>query len=150
MVDEDQTNNQSTATSHAAQEAGGRSSRGPEYGTGGEPQVPVPPYDDLRGEPGENTAPKAFDASNAPEPGPDVPVSDEERHGMSPTDIDPEPPLGVGISRGGRAEDQAPDHDQPTKGAGRPFGRAGDDDSDDRDGPIDPRSPDLQTGDQGG
>jgi hypothetical protein len=150
MVDEDQTNSRSTDTSHADQAPGGRSSRGPEYGTGGEPQVPVPPYDDLRGEPGENTAPTAFDASNAPEPGPAAPVSDEERHGMSPTDTNPEPPLGVGISRGGRAEDQAPDRDEPTKGAGRPFGRAGDDDSEDRDGPIDPRSPDLQTGDQGG
>ena len=26
--------------------------RGPEFGTGGEPQVPVPPYDDERGAPG--------------------------------------------------------------------------------------------------
>jgi hypothetical protein len=152
MVDEDQTTDRSTAASHADQAPGGRSSRGPEYGTGGEPQVPVPPYDDLRGEPGENTAPKAFDASDAPDPGPQPPVSDEERHGMSPTDTDPEPPLGVGVSRGGRAEDQAPDTDHPTKGADRPVGRAGDGDPDDaeRNSPIDPRSPHLQAGDQGG
>lgn len=150
MVDEDPANDQPTATSHADQAPGGHSSRGPEYGKGGEPQVPVPPYDDLRGQPGENTAPKAFDATNAPDPGPRPPVSDEERHGMSPTDTDPEPPLGVGVSRGGRAEEQAPDRDEPTKGAGRPYGRASDDGSDDGDGPIDPRSPDLQTGDQGG
>jgi hypothetical protein len=115
----------------------------------GEPQVPVPPYDDLRGEPAENTAPTAFDASNAPPRGPDVPVSEEERAGMSSTDMDPEPPLGVGESRGGRAEDLAPDRDDVgTKGpSGRPFGRAAEDEVDDS-GPTD--SPALQSGDQGG
>lgn len=54
---------------------------------------------------------KAFDARNAPEPGPDRPISDEERAGTSPVDLNPEPALGVGTSRGGRAEDQAPDRD---------------------------------------
>ncbi|HWM06019.1 MAG TPA: hypothetical protein VNP92_27060 [Actinophytocola sp.] len=152
MADQDQTKGGSTATSAAQQAPGGRSSRGPEYGTGGEPQVPVPPYDELRGEPGENTAPQAFDAANAPEPGPEPPVSDEERRGMSAADVDPEPPLGVGVSRGGRAEDLAPDRDEPTTGAGRPVGRAAEDDSEGvhSQGATDPRAPDLQGGDQGG
>lgn len=54
---------------------------------------------------------KAFDARNAPEPGPDRPISDEEQAGTSPVDMNPEPALDVGNSRGGRAEDQAPDRD---------------------------------------
>jgi len=152
MADQDQTKGGSTATSASQQAPGGRSSRGPEYGTGGEPQVPVPPYDELRGEPGKNTAPQAFDAANAPEAGPEPPVSDEERRGMSATDVDPEPPLGVGVSRGGRAEDLAPDRDQPTRGAGRPVGRAAEDDSESvhSQDATDPQAPDLQGGDQGG
>ena len=113
-------------TSHSEQAPGGSSSRGPEFGTGGEPQVPVPPYDDERGEPGENTATKAYDASHAPAPGPGSEVSAEERSGVTGTETDPEPALGVGTSRGGRAEDLAPDRDDVgTKGpSGRPGGRA--------------------------
>jgi hypothetical protein len=148
MVNDDQRDLEH-GTSHADQAPGGGSSRGPEFGTGGEPQVPAPPYDEFRGEPGENTAPKAFDASNAPPPRPDVPKSAEERTGMSSTDMDPEPPLGVGESRGGRAEDLAPDRDDvATKGpSGRPVGRAAEDDAD-RSGATD--TPALQSGDQGG
>ncbi|WP_232664586.1 hypothetical protein [Pseudonocardia sp. TRM90224] len=105
------------------------------------PQVPVPPYDEERGAPGENTAPKAFDAPNAPEPGAAPEVSDEERGGVSATDTEPEPALGVGESRGGRAEDQAPDRDDvDTKGADRPVGRTTEEDTEGR----------LEPGDQGG
>lgn len=141
-------------TSHAQQAPGGSASRGPEFGTGGEPQVPVPPYDEERGEPGENTAVKAYDADAAAAPGSGAAVSDEERAGMSGTETDPEPPLGVGRSRGGRAEDTAPDRDDVgTKGAAeRPVGRAAEDDADSvgRQGPVDDDAPNLQTGDQGG
>jgi hypothetical protein len=154
MVDDDQTGTEPESTAHSGQAPGGRSSRGPEFGTRGEPQGLVPPYDDLRGEPGENSAPTAYDATNAPDPGPAPPVSDEERSGMSATDTDPEPPLGVGRSRGGRAEEQAPDRDDVgTKGpAQRPVGQAAEDDADSvgDQGTVDPRSPDLQAGDQGG
>lgn len=140
-------------TAHSEQAPGGRSSRGPEFGTGGEPQVPVPPYDDERGEPGENTAPAAYDASNAPAPAAGAPVSDEERSGMSGTETAPEPPLGVGRSRGSRGEDLAPERDDvDTEGAAeRPVGRAAQDDSDSvgQQGPVDD-APNLQTGDQGG
>lgn len=144
---------------HAArdQAPGGHSSRGPDYGTPGEVQVDTPPYRDEKGPnsgEGAEGVRKAFDASNAPEPGPDGPISDEERKGMSSTEMNPEPPLGVGKSRGGRAEEQAPDRpDVDTKGpAGRPVGKTADDDDDSvgAQRPIDPRSPDLQTGDQGG
>ncbi len=147
MAEQDHTDRE--GTSHSEQAPGGSSSRGPEYGTGGEPQVPVPPYDDERGAPGENTAVKAYDASNAPGPGPENVVSDEERAGVTGTETDPEPALGVGSSKGGRAEDLAPDRDdEGTKGASdRPYGRTAGDDEDD---PIDPRSPKLQAGDQGG
>jgi len=132
MTDQDPASTEAHGTSHAQQAPGGGVSRGPEFGTVGEPQVPVPPYDDLRGEPGENTAAKAFDASNAPEPGPEPVVSDEEREGVTGTEIDPEPALGVGESRGGRAEDLAPDRDDVgTKGqADRPAGTVAGEDSD--------------------
>ena len=143
-----------SAASHADQAEGGRSSRGPEFGTPGEPQVPVPPYDELRGEPGENTASQAFDASNAPPPGPRPPVSEEERSGMSSTDMEPQPQHGVGERRMFSAEEQAPDRDDVgTKGpSARPVGRAAEDDADSvgTSGSVTPGSPDLQAGDQGG
>jgi len=144
MADQEPSSTEAHGTSHSQQAPGGGVSRGPEYGTAGEPQVPVPPYDDLRGEPGENTAPQAYDASNAPEPGPDPVVTDEERDGVSSTDMEPEPALGVGRSTRRSGEDQAPDRDDVgTKGASdRPVGRA---EEDEGDGPIDPASPDLQS-----
>jgi len=128
MTEPDSPRSETSGTSHAQQAPGGRSSRGPEFGTGGEPQVPVPPYDELRSEKtgrGAESTAKAFDASNAPEPGPQAPVSDEERSGVTGTEIDPEPALGVGVSRGDRAEDLAPDRsDTATEAAGRPAGAA--------------------------
>lgn len=131
MADQDPTTKQTQGASHSDQAPGGSASRGPEFGTGGEPQVPVPPYDDLRGESGENTAAQAYDASNAPEPGPEPAVSDQERDGVSSTDMNPEPALGVGKSSGGRAEDLAPDRpDTGTKGADRPVGTTDREDSD--------------------
>lgn len=147
MVNDDRSNTE-TPTSHADQAPGGGSSRGPDFGTGGEPQVPVPPYDDLRGEAGENTAAAAYDASNAPPPGEKPPVSDEERTGMSSTEMDPEPALGVGSSRGSRGEDLAPDRDDVGRkgAANRPVGEAADEAIDEGDGPVDPASPKLQPG----
>lgn len=126
MADQARPSNEQHGTSHAQQAPGGATSRGPDFGTGGEPQVPVPPYTEMRGEAtGENVASKAFDASNAPEPGPEPLVSDEERDGVSGTELDPEPALGVGKSRRRSGEDLAPDSDGATKGpAQRPHGRA--------------------------
>jgi hypothetical protein len=112
---------------------GGRSGQGPDSGLG-EPQVEVPPYGDRQSghnPEGAERSQRAFDADNAPEPGPDPVVSDEERSGTSATDTHPEPALGVGESRGGRAEDVAPDRpDTATKGeSGRPAGEVDDEDA---------------------
>lgn len=151
MVDQDQTGERQSAQQQAG---GGRSSRGPEYGTGGgEVQVSVPPYDDLRGEntgEGAEGVRKSFDADNAPEPGPALPITDEEREGMSGTEMEPEPALGVGESQSRGGEEIAPDRDDVgTKGPSqRPVGKVAG--GDDTEGPRDPKSPDLQTGDQGG
>jgi hypothetical protein len=96
-------------------------------------QVDTPPYDDRKQEFSTEDAErshKAFDADNAPSPGPAVPVSDEERTGTSSTDIDPEPALDVGESTGRRAEDIAPDRpDTESRGAGRQAGKAADDEA---------------------
>jgi hypothetical protein len=157
MVNDDRAADHQQAADVHDEMPGGRSSRGPDTGPADEPQGLAPPYDDLRGEnsgAGAEGVRKAFDADNAGEPGPPPPVSDEERSGMSATDTNPEPPLGVGRSTGKRGEDLAPDRDDVgSKGeAERPVGRTPDDDIDETGGsrPIDPRSPDLQTGDQGG
>jgi hypothetical protein len=138
---------------------GGRSSRGPEYGTGSEPVTdrPVPPYDELRGPnsgEGAEGARKAFDAANAGPPGPGAPVTPEERSGTSATDMEPQPQHGVGERRMFSGEEQAPDRDDVgTKGpADRPVGRAAEEDADSvgTSGSVTSGSPDLQTGDQGG
>jgi hypothetical protein len=152
MVDDDSTNPNEQGSDARRDPPGGRSSRGPEYGTPGSPQVPVPPYDELRGEntgEGAEATRKAFDASNAGEPGPPPPVSDEERRGMSATETNPKPPLGVGEKHGKGGEELAPDReDVDTKGpAQRPVGRT---DEDESAASVDTRSPGLQTGDQGG
>jgi hypothetical protein len=150
-----------TTERHAEQQetSGGRSSRGPEYGTGGEPMTdrPVPPYDELRGAnsgEGAEGVRKAFDADNAGTPGSGAPVSAEERSGMSSAETDPQPQHGVGERRVYSGEEQAPDRDDVgTKGpADRPVGRAADDDADSvgTSGSVTPGSPDLQAGDQGG
>jgi hypothetical protein len=56
---------------------------------------------------------KSFDASNAPDnPGPEPVVSDEERDGVPPDDMDATSALGVGESVNQRGEDVA------TKGSG--------------------------------
>ena len=103
-----------------------------DHGTGTEHvQVDVPPYDSRKREFNAEDAErshKAFDADNAPAPGPAVPVSDAERTGTSSTDMNPEPALGVGRSTGRRAEDIAPARpDTESREAGRQSGEANDD-----------------------
>ena len=69
MTEHQASQSDTPGTSSAQQAAGGGTSRGPEFGTGGEPQVPVPPYDEYRGEntgSGAEATAKAFDASHAP------------------------------------------------------------------------------------
>ena len=113
----------------AADTPGGGSSRGPEHG-GDDP--PRDPLAESRGDGTSNSAgqaegvARAFDASYAPEPGPDRPISEEERTGTSPVDTRPEPALGVGEHLTGGAEEQAPDReDVGGKGrTDRPVGEA--------------------------
>ncbi|MFC4946750.1 hypothetical protein [Pseudonocardia sp. GCM10023141] len=127
-------------TSHAQQAPGGATSRGPDFGAVGVPQVPIPPYDELRGKSSENTAGMAYDASNAPKPGPRPPVAEVERNGLSGAEMNPEPALGVGKSTSKSAENLAPDRpDTATKGAGRPVGKVAGDDRDTERGPAGPQ-----------
>jgi hypothetical protein len=96
------------------EQPGGRSSRGPEVTPGGqaEPQGLVPPYERPDSEDAAQAAQegvhKAFRADeHAPEPGPEPPVSEEEREGVSSTDTAPEAPLGVGESSSTGGEEYA-------------------------------------------
>ncbi len=69
----------------------------------------------------------------------------DEDQSTSATDTEPDAPLGVGESSAAGAEEQAPERDDATKGpANRPVGKTDEDDS--TDGPVDPASPNLQTG----
>lgn len=68
---------------------------------------------------------KAFDASNAGEPGPGREVSDKEE--VSATDTSAQSPLGVGESMGSRAEDIADDSGEGVTEAGRPYGKKNED-----------------------
>jgi hypothetical protein len=105
----------------------------------------------------EEGANKAFDASNAPKPGPPRPKSPEERAGVKDTDTNPEPALGVGESINDRAEDIARRAEEKrgsdregTKGAsGRPYGSGGAAEGVDPNPSVTPGSPDLPPGDQG-
>jgi hypothetical protein len=103
----------------------------------------------------ERGADKAFDATNAPGPGPGREVSPEERDGMTDTDPAPDPPLGVGESLNTRAEDVARGEEDEAgrKGAsGRPYGHGSGNEPRGvhPNPPVTEGSPDLPTGDQGG
>ncbi|GLZ44156.1 hypothetical protein Acsp06_03410 [Actinomycetospora sp. NBRC 106375] len=103
----------------------------------------------------EKGANKAFDATNAPEPGPGREPSSEERDGMTDTETAPQPPLGVGESINARAEDIARENEEKAgeKGAsGRPYGHGSGNEPRGvhPNPPVTEGSPDLPTGDQGG
>ncbi len=70
----------------------------------------------------------------------------DDDQSTSATDTEPDAPLGAGESTATGAEEQAPDRDDVgQKGpSNRPVGKTDEDDS--NDGPIDPASPDLQSG----
>lgn len=61
---------------------------------------------------GRESSHKSFDASNAPDPGPEPVVSKEEREGVPPDDMTARSALGVGESINRRGEDMK------TKGSG--------------------------------
>ncbi len=105
----------------------------------------------------EEGANKAFDASNAPGPGPRRETSPEEADGVPDTDTTARTPLGVGESINDRAEDIAREAEKKrgadregTKGAsGRPYGSGGAAEGVEPNPSVTPGSPDLPPGDQG-
>jgi hypothetical protein len=121
----------------------------------------VPPYEGRRTEASEDQAEQmdqVFHGADDVPPGPGRVVSDEEREGVPPTDMDATSPLGVGESINRRGEDVAREEDEEgredagTRGASdRPVGV-----SDERASTsVDPEDtvsggPTLPAGDQGG
>jgi hypothetical protein len=136
---------------------------GPRPKSGGEqePGGLVPPYDDRQTEMKEGHdrhMDKIFNRVDEVEPGPGREISDEERDGVPPTDMEAESPLGVGVSMTRRGEDVHKQEDEPgredtgTKGpSDRPTGT-----SDERASTaVDPNEtesggPTMPAGDQGG
>ena len=129
-----------------------------------EPEEPggmVPPYEGRQTEMKEGYeehTEKAFHGADDVQPGPGREISDEEREGVPPTDMDATSPLGVGESINRHGEDVAKQEDEEgrddtgTKGpSDRPAGVADTRASTSVD-PHDTESggPTLPAGDQGG
>jgi hypothetical protein len=136
---------------------------GPRPGPGGEqePGGLVPPYEGRQTEMKEGYeehTEKVFHGADDVPPGPGREISEEEREGVPPTDMDAESPLGVGVSMTRRGEDVDKQEPEPgreetgTQGpTDRPVGT-----SDERDSTsVDPNEtesggPTMPAGDQGG
>ena len=103
----------------------------PHSGKEQDPQGLAPPYEGRQTEAKEGLddhMDKVFRVDEVP-PGPGRVISDEEREGVSSTDMDATSALGVGESMSSRGEDVAKQEDEPgredigTRGAsGRPAG----------------------------
>jgi hypothetical protein len=121
----------------------------------------VPPYEGRRTEASEDQAEqmgRVFDRVDEVPPGPGREISDEEREGVGPTEMEATSALGVGESITRRGEDVDRQEDEPgrddagTKGpSDRPVGTSDERDSTSVD-PNDTESggPTLPAGDQGG
>jgi hypothetical protein len=136
---------------------------GPRPKSGGEqePGGLTPPYDGRQTEMKEGYerhTEKVFHGADDVTPGPGREISDEEREGVPPTDMEAESPLGVGVSMTRRGEDVEKQEDEPgredagTKGpTDRPVGvsderaSTGVDEQDTQSG-----GPTMPAGDQGG
>lgn len=79
---------------------------------------------------GRTDSSASFDASNAPPPGPEPEVSDEEREGVPPDDMDATTPLGVGVNESRSGEGNAAND---SGGADRTANREGGNRSEDLD-----------------
>jgi hypothetical protein len=126
-----------------------------------EPGGLVPPYEGRQTEMKdgyEEHTEKVFHGADDVPPGPGREISDEEREGVPPTDMDAESPLGVGVSMTRRGEDVDKQEDEPGRdetgaksASDRPVGT-----SDERDSTsVDPNEtesggPTMPVGDQGG
>jgi hypothetical protein len=102
----------------------------------------------------EKGAQKAFDAANAPPPGPGREPSPEESAGVRDTEVAPQPPLGVGESLSARGEEiaQGAEDEAGEQGASaRPYGHGSGNEPRGvhPNPPVTEGSPDLPTGDQG-
>lgn len=159
QVDLDELHRQQTR----AQSPGGAAARGPQTDNPGgfDPDALVPPYEGRKEPTGEQAEAgyKAFRPDeHAPPPGEGREISEEERHGVDATDTTAATPLGVGESKTTRGEDLAADdpHEWDETGekgqAQRPYGKPGTDKSDSvgAQDNIDPDSPVMPAGDQGG
>ena len=79
---------------------------------------------------GRTDSSASFDATNAPPPGPEREISDEEREGVPPDDMGATTPLGVGVSTSRSGEDNA---DADSGGTDRTANREGGNRSEDLD-----------------
>lgn len=100
---------------------------------------------------------KAFETPSD-DKGPGREVSEEERSGVGPADTEPDAALGVGESTTKSGEEYGAEGEEGrytvgTKGeSDRPYGRSDPESGTgvDPQGPIDPESPEMPPGDQGG
>jgi len=148
-----------------AQQPGGAAARGPQADNPAgrfEPDALVPPYEGRNDKTGAAAEAdhKAFRADEyAPPPGEGREISDEERDGISSTEMNPSGPHGVGKSYGKSGEELAKDDPKDWAETGthgksdRAYGKPGEADLDDSVGAQknrDPNSPVMPSGDQGG
>lgn len=119
-------------------------SRGPNIHSGGEQDIgaPVPPYEG-RSTSGEDIEKRGKTDHDA---GPRE-ISEEERQGVPPDDTSAASPHGVGVSTGSQGNEQALGESNEARRKDRmesTYSGVG------RSEPVDPESPNLQPGDQGG
>ena len=119
-------------------------SRGPNIHSGGTQDMgaPLPPYEgrSTTGEDIEKRGSTDHDAGSRE-------ISQEEREGMRPDDTTPAGPLGVGETRSSQGNEQMVGESEETHRKDRTEVSAA---GVGRSKPIDPESPDMPTGDQGG
>lgn len=123
-------------------------SLGPDLHSGGGqvPGGPVPPYE------GRKTGTSSQDAEEMASvysvddsnPAPGREVSDTERKGVPATDTTGASPLGVGVSKGRQGNEQMVNKSEEQQRKAR------EEHGISRSKPIDPHSPDIPVGDQGG
>lgn len=122
-------------------------SRGPIIHSGGEQDIENPPPYSDRQQTGKSPEELAAERSGTGHEAGPTPTSQEEREGVSATEMDPAGPHGVGISTTSQGNEQARSesaeslrktrHETASTGVGSSK-------------PKDPEMPDLQPGDQGG
>jgi hypothetical protein len=136
---------------------------GPRPASGGEqePGGLVPPYEGRQTEMKdgyEEHTEKVFHGADDVQPGPGREISDEEREGVGPTDMEAESALGVGVSMTRRGEDVAKQEDEPGRedtGAKGPSDRPTGTSDERASTAVDPNEtesggPTMPAGDQGG